>query len=488
MMNFILQLKNARIYVVIIFFFAVALFVNRSNFSIIIKENILIMAILLGLVLVSLLITEPTIVPRHQKEEKVFLVRVMILSGFLFSFLYFYAVSVSKGIDISVKVVLPAIHKFEDFFNPLYGWEHFHFFAGDPGRGEEVRHLFIYFPATYVFFNVFSIFKREAALAFYLIIFSIYFLFYSSSNLKIEKRAPSIQDGLICLFFSFPTMFMMTTGNIEGVVFISLSLFIFFYQKGKMIFSAFLLGVAIAMKLYPAVFLVLLIADKHYKEMFYTIGFIVILTLFPLLVYDGGFNGGIFNYWNRLMGNLARYNEIFIIKGIGIAWGNSLFNAVRILLGPYFPEVSSLIRPWVLSVAIVFPLLAAYVIFIEKVLWKRVTVLLVAMNTLTFISADYKLLHIFIPLFLLVNNESEDRYDFGYLFLMSLLLIPKNYFELYNKPSFGLTFVLDPLIMIIIASFIIVSGLKNRRVDRGVIRRSRRESGLPNEGFDSRAS
>ena len=465
-MIFLTGLKGIRIYSILFGFLMVALFVICSNFSMIIRENILVLAIMTGILFVSLLMSEPMIVANVNRERKIHLVRTMILSGFLVCFLYYYAVSIGRGIDVSVKVVLPVIHKFEDFFNPLYGWEHFHFYAGDPGRGEEIRHLFIYFPATYLVFDIFSIFKRNAALAVYLSIFGLYFFFYSFSNLRTDRKTVSVQDSLICLFFSFPTMFVMTTGNVEGVVFLFLSLFIFFYQKEKKILSTFFLSWAIAMKLYPAVFLVLLISDRHYKEVLYALGFIILLTLLPLLVYDGGFNGGIWNYYSRFMGNLARYNEIFILKGIGIAWGNSLFHAIRILLGPYWPEVSLLVRPWLVSAAFIFLLLSAYVIFIERIFWKKVTLLLVAMNTLTFVSADYKLLHLFIPLFLLVNYESEDRFDYGYLFLLSLLLIPKNYFELYNKPGFGIPFVLDPLIMILIASLIIVSGLKNYGLSR----------------------
>jgi hypothetical protein len=73
------------------------------------------------------------------------------------------------------------------------------------------------------------------------------------------------------------------------------------------------------------------------------------------------------------------------------------------------------------------------------------------MNVLPFVSADYKLIHLFIPLFLLFNDDSPDKYSSAYLFLFGLLLIPKHYFD-YLLPS-----VLDPFIMIFIAILIVVS-------------------------------
>ena len=57
-----------------------------------------------------------------------------------------------------------------------------------------------------------------------------------------------------------------------------------------------------------------------------------------------------------------------------------------------------------IKIAVVLGLfIAAYVVLVEKEFWKKVAILVVAMLLLPHVSADYKLIHIFLPLFLFIN-------------------------------------------------------------------------------------
>ena len=65
--------------------------------------------------------------------------------------------------------------------------------------------------------------------------------------------------------------------------------------------------------------------------------------------------------------------------------------------------------------------------FIETDFWKKVSLLVFIMLLFPYTSADYKLLHLFIPIVLFINNKKEEKNDLIYTILFALLLIPKNY-------------------------------------------------------------
>ncbi len=77
--------------------------------------------------------------------------------------------------------------------------------------------------------------------------------------------------------------------------------------------------------------------------------------------------------------------------------------------------------------------------------------LTIAMTILPFVSFDYKLTQFFIPLFLFFDDDRPDKYAAAYLFLVGLLLVPKQYLGLWMPP------VIDPFIMIFIGALVVVS-------------------------------
>jgi hypothetical protein len=80
------------------------------------------------------------------------------------------------------------------------------------------------------------------------------------------------------------------------------------------------------------------------------------------------------------------------------------------------------------TVACFFIMLSGYVIFVEKEFWKKVALLTFAMLLFPHISADYKLLYVFIPLFLFINTQKNDKFYLFYIIMFGLLLIPKDYY------------------------------------------------------------
>lgn len=69
----------------------------------------------------------------------------------------------------------------------------------------------------------------------------------------------------ICFLLSYPLWFLVDRGNLEAVSWLMVALGVFFYWKKKWYIAAMTLGVAASMKLFPLVFLGLLIGARKYR-------------------------------------------------------------------------------------------------------------------------------------------------------------------------------------------------------------------------------
>jgi len=69
----------------------------------------------------------------------------------------------------------------------------------------------------------------------------------------------------------------------------------------------------------------------------------------------------------------------------------------------------------------------AYVIFVERQVWRKLFLIVAMILLLPIVSYSYKMLYVFLPLAMWINTPSQ-RDDIWYLTCYALLLIPKNYF------------------------------------------------------------
>ena len=78
-------------------------------------------------------------------------------------------------------------------------------------------------------------------------------------------------------------------------------------------------------------------------------------------------------------------------------------------------------------------------------------------------SGGYKLLHLFIPLWLFINDKNISRYDLFYVISFGLLLIPKDYLYFAFDRIYTISIILDPTIITAMMVMIIFEGIKNRK-------------------------
>jgi hypothetical protein len=386
------------------------------------------------------------------RDDKIKLCSLIISVGFFSSVAFHYFQGMYYGQGFPLNTFIPNWF-FGDFLLVFDQWSKFKFMGVGFGLS--------YFPGTYLFMDLMTkLFSDHVAVLALITSFTIFIFAYTYNNVKTDNKIGSIQNAFIISLMSYPFLFAFQTANLEIVTFISVCLFFIFYKKHRT-FSLLALAYAISMKVFPGIFIILLLLEKRYKDILLTSIFTLFFTLLPLLIFDGGFNKGIGNYIIHLKGSQQMYANLMIMTEAGNHYGNSILNGLRTLFPNLIPSMTTILLPYEIFAFVVFLIVVGYLIFFEKTFWRKVACLVMMMNLLPFTSTDYKLLYIFLPLFFLINHLKRAKYDAIFIILFSLLLISKDYFYFNNNPLSTLNVVANPIIMSTILLLIIFLGIKS---------------------------
>ena len=359
------------------------------------------------------------------KLQKIDTISIIIIAGFSFAVFYHYILGTYLGLTYPYDTFLfRPDDKFMDFFNMLVS----------PYRDGKFHN--VQFPFGQRLAQSFTIFPPNIGLAVFFAIFVSFFLYVNYSNLKISIKEQTIKNVFVFSFLTYPFLFVVDRANIEVFVFIFLYMFIHFYRMQKILLSIVFLSCAISMKLFPAVFVILLLSDRKYKEAVYTCFLVMLISTIGYFSYDGNMVENI----RAHMTTLNFYSMAYSIGNEGLYFGNSLWGPVKLMIiGSGIKCTPALAtKVYSISVMILFAIISVYIIFKEKIFWKKIALLVFSMNLFPFVSGDYKLIHIFLPLFLFINDENKNRFDWLYAVLFGLLLVPKAYVHYPLNPYYHL--------------------------------------------------
>jgi hypothetical protein len=263
----------------------------------------------------------------------------------------------------------------------------------------------------------------------FILLFAALLFYFNYIYLKTDNLFETIKNILIISICSYPVIFIVDRGSFEGIIFALLAGFFIAMDKKKETLACVFLAAAIATKIYPAVFIVLLITEKKYKAAIKT-GFLVIFfTLVSLLLFEGGF----IKNFDYIFGFVQGINT-HIATSIQIQRGVSLFAAIKISIIELgwinSVDFNNVLRIYMISVFSMFAVLCCLMWYFSFKTWEKAFLLVSAMLLFPHLSVDYKLIFIYLPLWFLVNEDSSSRSDYLYLAAIGMLLIPKNYFLL----------------------------------------------------------
>lgn len=398
------------------------------------------------------------------KDTKGNFIASIVLAGFVISVFYHYiqGVYLGHGYPHNTFLFLP-IDRFRDFFVLLEVNQHLNPYLGGAAS------------AQYPFLNAvsyaFTFFPNDVSFILYNLLIITAFVFLNAVSIRADDRYASFIKVFIFSFLTYPFLFTIDRGNLEGLLSIVLLFCIYLYQKKNYVVSAIFLGLAIAMKVFPVVLLILFIADRRYKESIYAVAVASGATLVSLILFRGGLvaNLTFLFHGSNIGGNstLALFlgNNAFVQRGV------SLFTFSKIMhnmlhLSQYI-DMTLFLKLYSAVMVAVFMALALFVLLVETEFWEKAALLVFSMLLFPHISADYKLMHVFVPLLLFVNSGKKSRLDFFYALMFAFLLIPKDYYLLKSVISDSGTYdisiavILNPIIMLVMMVVILVSGMKN---------------------------
>lgn len=327
----------------------------------------------------------------------------------------------------------------------------------------------VYFPFANIFIYPFTFLPNLESLILYLTIFILFFISINASSLTMSPKTRYLKNLAIFTFLTYPFLFVVDRANVEIIVFMFLFLFLYYYSRKEFFISTIFLSFAIAIKGFPAVFLVLLLSDKKYKEVIITVTLTVLLTFLSLLFHKGGF----FLNLNYVLTGF-NYNSVSYLcqNNNMVQRGVSLFALAKM----YFIQtgkiasidMSQFLGMYTKVIIPLFFLFSGYIMFIEKDLWKKVMVLVAAALIFPHVSADYKLIYIFIPMFMFINSDKKSSFDLFYIAIFGLLLMPKDYYifpKIISDTEYSdisIAVVLNILLLIAIVALIMFEGLSAR--------------------------
>lgn len=349
---------------------------------------------------------------------------IFYLIAIIFILSFFIGIILSHGNLIKNFLFPDNTSVFMDFFNSMYDT----IYLRPYDRGV------IYPPLCYLMYYVLTLFSTPEQLKvdnamtlktmqgpmFSFMIYSLLIiLVFIFLTLKMKKGSNKEKYLFISLMLlSLPFLFAFERGNIVFVSLIFLMIFICYKDsKNKFLreISLISLAVAASLKIYPAIFGIMLIKEKRWLDILKVITYGLILFVLPFIFF-GGLNSVKLLFYN-LVNTSSEYSSFvvankmnfvayvdFLVRGFHLQNTNLGFiGRMLVLLLIIFSIINSL---WTDS----------------KFL--RILLLTLLMIGIPSISFTYTAIFLCIPLILFIDNQNRRKIDYLYLLLFILIMFP----------------------------------------------------------------
>lgn len=224
------------------------------------------------------------------------------------------------------------VHTFGDYLLPRWQsnlsspW-----FITDTANGPRNNYL----PFTMAVFWFFSVISYWESFILFMTIGTIALLssiWFSMSGEQSVTRGQLIINSVI---LTSPFVSLMDRGNIQILLTALIVLAFLLFMNDRKSWGAFALGLAIALKGYPIVFLVIWLRKRRWKDCLISLSTAAFATILPLLFYDGG----ILRNLSRIFRNVRLNEEMYAYESL--AYNNSLKGSLLSLQNFHMAGISS---------------------------------------------------------------------------------------------------------------------------------------------------
>ncbi len=243
---------------------------------------------------------------------------------------------------------------------------------------------------------------------------------------NIKTGGKKIQTAVIATFIiSSVSIYSLERGNFIYIAIIFSIFFLFYYKHKNSRISEtaiILLSIAASIKIYPAIFGILLIYEKHYGKFARLILYSCLLFFLPFLFFKEGFTNFIYllenlKLFTKLYSNQLMYHNIGIIPAI-----NFIFYIIK---GKIYPLPLNLFM-FFNGILMILSLISAY---FQKQTWKKLTLIIGASTLLQFNSGFYCGLYYFLPITYFLNTK---KFNFKIGFYLAMFIIFLNPYQIYK--------------------------------------------------------
>ncbi len=327
---------------------------------------------------------------------------------------------------------------FMDFFNSIR----------DAGTKDVYKNRIIYPPLANMFFYLLSKMIQPELVSINFVLrkqlvrdttcMTIYSVFVFVCIIFMVKMMQNKLDGAasarmvwffpILMVFSYPVIYCIQRGNILLLTMV-LSMFFVFYRNDERKWvrelSYIALALAAGLKLYPAVFGLLLITDKKYKQAVRLLLSGLAAVILPFFFYDG------IESIKDLFENLKNFSDVSTkTVGFNFVTSDVISRILWVTLGvDFLPTKSFLFSANMLGALFMF------VILREE--WQKVLCLSYLFMNLSSSGRIYILIFMLIPFALFLKKDSFRKRDIFYFvfFVLLLLYLPCVYYPVFSTPE-----------------------------------------------------
>ena len=336
----------------------------------------------------------------------------------------------SKGFSMNSLFFNYYTDSYMDFFNPFNIS-----MLKEPYASSNIGEYSFYSPVYMLLFKFMTYFAKSDVYEYdksYLTHFSettmIYVFFTAITTAALSIVIYNVKKGntitkvwflFLCLF-SAPMIYNFERGNIIIIALFFLFLFILNYNSEKAYarhLSLLSLALAVAIKPYAIIFVVLLLREKRFKDSLFSLLYSVLLYIIPSF-----FVGGL-----SIIGKMFEKipDVINQIQEGGAAYRTDIFAGLDMLcmsLGYNTLSNSSPVKYIIWGVLVVSLIVCG---FISKSKWKRVLALTLVVVAGPFAELQSSLILLFIPLILCLDSDEERKaMDMVHIFLFVLVMAP----------------------------------------------------------------
>ena len=249
----------------------------------------------------------------------------------------------------------------------------------------------------------------------------------------------------VIVICSYPFQFAVDRGNFDIIVAFLCFACVFLLDKNKFLPAVLFLSIAIALKGYPAIFLLFFVERRKYLYALLAAGLSIVLTGGSCLILSRGF------YWNwsGFLHGLSEFHRLYVVETWSMHYSSDLYNALRILskIKPGLASaIAFMLKNYGLISFIVAMVCILYFLFAESSRRLRVVAFSGALLFYPNIINDYKLIFLLLPLVFLVFDDG--KWTWREILCVSCvlgLLVPKHYYVLFNDVT--ISCILNPLFL-----------------------------------------